>query len=79
MEKFSFLAFNLTDNPITIPYNTIIANFEIPNTAQAEKLINIDPQLIALSKMRNHENLEAEINQLKTEVMEPKNSSQTRI
>ena len=61
--KIFISAINLTDHPITIPYNTIIANFEILNTAQAEKLININPQLIALAKMRNHENLAAEINQ----------------
>ena len=68
--KIFISAINLTDHPITVPYNTIIANFEILNTAQAEKLINIDPQLIALAKMRNHDNLEAEINQLvQTEVI----------
>ena len=68
--KVFISAINLTDHPITVPYNTIIANFEILNTAQAEKLINIDPQLIALAKMRNHDNLEAEINQLvQTEVI----------
>ena len=68
--KIFISAINLTDHPITVPYNTIIANFEILNTAQAKKLINIDPQLIALAKMRNHDNLEAEINQLvQTEVI----------
>ena len=68
--KIFISAINLTEHPITILYNTIIANCEILNTAQAEKLINIDPQLIALAKMRNHENLEAEINQLvQTEII----------
>ena len=43
-------AINITDHLITIPYNTIIEIFEILNKAQAEKLINIDPQLIALLK-----------------------------
>ena len=62
--KIYISAINPTDHQITVPYNTIIASFEILKPTQAEKLIQIDPQLLALAKMRDHENIEAELNQM---------------
>ena len=62
--KIYISAVNPTDHQIIVSYNTIIASFEILNPTQAEKLIQIDPQLLALAKMRDHENIEAELNQL---------------
>ena len=50
-------AINLSDNQITLNNQTEIAHFEILNEAQADNLIEIDPQLISLAKMRNPDDL----------------------
>ena len=55
---------NLSDNQITLNNQTEIAHFEILNEAQADNLIEIDPQLISLAKMRNSDDFEGELNQL---------------
>ena len=57
-------AINLSDNQITINNNKQIARFEILNEAQADNLVEVDPQLISSAKMKNLENVESEINQL---------------
>ena len=57
-------AINLSDNQITLNNQTEIAHFEILNEAQADNLIEIDPQLISLAKMRNPDDFEGELNQL---------------
>ena len=43
-------AINLSDNQITLNNQTELAHFEILNEAQADNLIEIDPQLISLAK-----------------------------
>ena len=57
-------AINLSDNQITLNNQTEIAHFEILNEAQADILIEIDPQFISLAKMRNPDDFEGELNQL---------------
>ena len=57
-------AINLSDNQITLNNQTKIALFEILNEAQADNLIEIDPQLISLAKMRNPDDFEGKLNQL---------------
>ena len=57
-------AINLSDNQITLNNQTEIAQFEFLNEAQADNLIEIDPQLISLAKMRNPDAFEGELNQL---------------
>ena len=57
-------AINLSDNQFTLNNQTEIAYFEILNEAQADSLIEIDPQLISLAKMRNPDNSEGELIQL---------------
>ena len=57
-------AINLSDNEITLNNQTEIAYFEILNEAQADNLIEIDPQLISFAKMRNPDDFEGELNQL---------------
>ena len=57
-------AVNITDHYIHVKANTHVAYFEILSEAQASRLINIDPQLIALAKMRDPNDLENGINQL---------------
>ena len=46
-------------NLITLNNKTEIAHFEISTEAQADNLIEIDPQLISLAKLRNPDNLKA--------------------
>ena len=41
-----------------------MAHFEILNEPQADNLIEIDPQLISLAKMRNLDDFGGELNQL---------------
>ena len=57
-------AINLSDNQITLNNQTEIAYFEFLNEAQADNLIENDPQLISLAKMRNSDDFEGELNQL---------------
>ena len=57
-------AINLSDNQITLNNQTEIAHFENLNEAEADNLIEIDPQLISLAKMRNRDDFEGELNQL---------------
>ena len=57
-------ALNLSDNQITLNNQTKIAHFETLNEAKADNLIEIDPQLISLAKMRNLDDFEGELNQL---------------
>ena len=66
--KIFISAINLSDNQITINKNKQIAHFEILNEAQADNLVEVDPQLISLAKMRNPENAENELNQLVQDV-----------
>ena len=54
----------LSDNQITLNNQTEIALFEILNKAQADNLIEINPQLISLARMRNPDDFESELNQL---------------
>ena len=46
-------AINLSDTQITLNIPTEIAQFQILHKAQADNLIQIDPQLVSLAKMRN--------------------------
>ena len=48
----SLSAINVTDHPITVTYGCPIATFEFLSSEQAEKLYPVDPQLIALAKLR---------------------------
>ena len=57
-------AINLSDNQITLNNQIEIAHFEILNEAQADNLVESDPQLISLAKMRNPDDCEGELNQL---------------
>ena len=57
-------AINLSDNQITLYNQTEIAHIEILNEAQADNLIEIDPQLISLAKMRSLDDFGGELNQL---------------
>ena len=57
-------AINLSNNQITLNNQTEKAHFGTVNEAQADKLIEIDPQLISLAKMRNPNDFEGELNQL---------------
>ena len=57
-------AINISDLYVHIKADTLIASFEILNQSQADRLINIDPQLIVLAKMRDPNDLENGLNQL---------------
>ena len=57
-------AINISDHYVHIKADTLIASFEILNQSPADRLINIDPQLIALAKMRDPNDLENGLNQL---------------
>ena len=57
-------AINLSDNQITLNIQTEIAVFERLSKTQANNLIQIDPQLISLAKLRNPDDFEGELNQL---------------
>ena len=57
-------AINITDHYVHLKANTLVASFEILSQAQAEKLISIDPQLIALAKQRDPDDIENGLNQL---------------
>ena len=57
-------AINLSDNQITLNNQTEKAHFENLNKAQVDNLIEIDPQLISLAKMRNPDDFEGKLNQL---------------
>ena len=54
----------LSDNQVTLNNQTAITNFEVLNETQADNLIEIDPQLISLAKMRNPDDFEGELNLL---------------
>ena len=60
----SLSAINVTDHPITVTYGCPIATFEFLSSEQAEKLYPVDPQLIALAKLRNPSNIVGELNML---------------
>ena len=62
--EFFVSAINLSVNQITSNNPTEKAHFEILNEAQAENLIEFDPQLISLAKMRSPDDFEGELNQL---------------
>ena len=62
--KILISAINISDHYVHIKADTLIASFEILNQSQADRLINIDPQLIALAKMRDPNDLETDLNQL---------------
>ena len=57
-------ALNITDHAITLTNGTEIARFQILSSDQADKLVQVDPELIAFAKSRNSENFLTEINQL---------------
>ena len=57
-------ALNITDHDITIQLRTEVGIFSVLTPEQAEKLIQIDPQLIALARLKNPDATIAEINQL---------------
>ena len=62
--KIYISAINISDHYVHLKANTLIASFEILNQSQAKKLIKIDPQLIALAKQRDPNDLENGLNQL---------------
>ena len=62
--KLYISAINITDHYVHLKANTLVASFEILSQAQAEKLISIDPQLIALAKQRDPDDIENGLNQL---------------
>ena len=55
---------NLSGNQITLNNQSGIVHFEIVNDGQADDLIEIDPQLIPLEKMRNPFDFEAKLKQV---------------
>ena len=57
-------ALNVTEHPITINSRTEVGRFSILSAEQADRLIQIDPQLIALAKSRNKDDYFTELNQL---------------
>ena len=57
-------AINLSDNQFTLNSPTEIAHSEIPKETQDGNVIEIDPQLISLAKMRNTDDFEGDLNQL---------------
>ena len=59
----SILALNLYDHSITFPKNKQVAVFQILSPQEGEKLIEVEPELLALDKMKNGEILN-QINQL---------------
>ena len=65
---------NITDHPITINKDEEIAKFSFLTSDQAEKLLEVDPQLINVAKMS--ENYLTEINQLIQVTDTPKRKSQ---
>ena len=62
--KILISAINISDHYVHIKADTLIASLDILNQSQADRLINIDPQLIALAKMRDPNDLENGLNQL---------------
>ena len=62
--KIYISAINLSDSQITLNSKKQIAHFEILRESQADYLLEIDPQLLALAKMRNPDDFENELNQL---------------
>ncbi len=66
---------NNTDHPITLPVKSEVAKFDVITAAQAERLVPIDPQLVALARLKNSDNPEAEINQLIKTLDPPKGQS----
>ena len=65
---------NITDHPITINKGEEIAKFLFLTSDQAEKLLDVDPQLINVAKMS--ENYLTEINQLIQITDTPKRKAQ---
>ena len=62
--KIMISAVNITEHYVHFKANTMVASFEILSQFQADQLIQIDPQLIALAKMQDPNNLENGLNQL---------------
>ena len=62
--KIMISAVNITEHYVHVKANTMVASFEILSQSQADQLIQIDPQLIALAKVQDPNNLENGINQL---------------
>ena len=60
--KIYLSAINISDHYVHLKANTLVASYEILNQSQAEKLINIDPQLIALAIQRDPNVLENGLN-----------------
>ena len=71
-------ALNITEHPITVNGRTEVGKFSTLSTEQAEKLTQIDPQLIALAKSRNKEDFFGEFNQLIQAESEPNFGQNTR-
>ena len=65
---------NITDHPVTINKGEEIAKFSFLTSDQAEKLLEVDPQLINVAKMS--ENYLTEINQLIQVTDTPKRKAQ---
>ena len=63
-DKVFVSAINLSDNQIRLNNQTELEHFEFLNETQADNLIEIDPQLFLLPKMRNADDFEGELNQL---------------
>ena len=57
-------AINFSDNQTTLNNRTKKAHFEFLNEAQADNLVETDPHLISLAKMRNWDDFEVELNRL---------------
>ena len=75
--KVFISAINLSDNQITFNNQTKIAVFKNFNEAQAHNLIENDPQLILLAKMRNPVDFEGEVHQLIQDFHFKKNDTPT--
>ena len=58
------IAINPTEHLITIPRNTLVAQFKILTPKETEYVTPVTPELISLAKMRNPDNFMSELNQL---------------
>ena len=72
---FYIYALNITEHPLTVIKGGEIANFSFLTSDKAEKLLEVDPQLINVAKM--NENYLTEINQLIQVTDTPKKKAQS--
>ena len=62
--KIVLSVINVKEHPITVPSHSLIATFTFLTPEQAERLYPVDPQLIALAKLKNSKDFEGELNML---------------